>query len=468
VARLGGTARGARATGLTPGGTALTVVKAVITTLDNRPLLQQQVAVLADDGAVDEIVVVDNGSEDGTHEWLRRQRGLTLVTRENRGAGPGRNAGIDAAGDFDYVLLLDGGIRPLRRSVERLHEYLERRRDADVVAIDFLSFETQPWRAHRSWPGEIGDDQTYRNGRLSLTAYCLARARAFDGLRFCEAGPFAEPGWGVDDDEMAYRWSEAGIVVHAVVGVRPYRRASGSFERLFRETGIWPNQYGSVYEKRLVWCQQNWPQYGPGVQWGEPWLTVVVVAQALEPTIRLIKYAHDRLRERHFVGRWSDLFAPYSVVVWHRRDDERFLEWADQRRLRQHHGDTIVVDSRPLHRTAECEALWTGDFRLWTGDRIEPAIRPAAHYYGVVEDAAQLDQLVALYDEAHPPGNAPPPARRVRLDSGLTPAVERGTMARGSDGGSLVRRGRVDAAVHVSRSGEPAVAGLDADLPESS
>jgi hypothetical protein len=39
-----------------------------------------------------------------------------------------------------------------------------------------------------------------------------------------------------------------------------------------------------------------------------------------------------------------------------------FLEWAEPRRLRQHHGDRIVVDGRIVQRTAENENTWAGDF----------------------------------------------------------------------------------------------------------
>src|ERR1039458_1644182 len=302
-------------------GRCCMTLKAVITTMDNLPLLQRQVPILQEDPLVGEIIVVNNGSEDGTQQWLSYQpptRRLKIINRENCGAGPGRNAGLDAAGYFDFVLMLDGGILPLRGGTQQMLAYLQRRPDAAVVGVDHSDTVTEEAKASVDWLGAILDADTYWNRCLSQTHYCLARNAAFDGLRFSEEGPFGEPGWGADDNEMACQWLAAGIVVHVVQKkIQPYRRGSGSFERLFRETGIWPNAYGSVYEQRVVWTQQNWPQYLQGIQWGEPWLTVIVADDGdVERTIRLVKHTHDLLRLRHFTGKWSSVPNPYSIVVW--------------------------------------------------------------------------------------------------------------------------------------------------------
>jgi len=125
------------------------MLKAIITSLDNLPLLKEQIPILRNDPLVDEIIVVSNGSNDGTNEWLATQPDLIPLIRENHGAGPGRNAGLEAAGEFDYVLMLDGGIRPLVDGTKRMLDYLERHpvtetrfKRVDVVGIDVGHFET--------------------------------------------------------------------------------------------------------------------------------------------------------------------------------------------------------------------------------------------------------------------------------------------------------------------------------------
>ena len=392
-------------------------IPAIITSLDNLPLLQVSVPILLQDPDISRVIVVNQGSQDGTAEYLATVP-VTAVNRENNGAGPGRNAGLDAAGAFDYALMLDGGIRPLRPSCRPMVEFLERRQDVDVLGVLWSDLETDIDRAWRRWPyAAIGDEMVYPYRMLSLTAYCVCKARAWDGLRFCEEGPFGEPGWGADDDEMAYRWRRAGVEVYALPGVKAYRRGSGSFRRLFRETGIWPNQYGSTYEKRCVYLAQEWPDMGPGTQWGEPWLTVVVPASAgmtVEECAAIIKAAHDGLRQWHFDGRWAHIPQPYSVVLWNPSDE--LAAWAEPRRLRQHHGDTTVVGGQILRRGTATESTWAGDFRVWHGDDPAGAVRENAHYWAVVGSMADLEGLLAYWKRfPAETANVPPEAKRERV-----------------------------------------------------
>lgn len=341
------------------------LIKAIIASFDNLPMLKQQLTTLRSDPLISEIIVVENDCEDGTEEWLKTQTGLTVVNiPENRGASVARNAGLDAAGEFDYALLLDGGIGVLQGGTQKMLDYMERRGDCDVLGLEIADMVIDPEKAWRRWPGEIKDSDTYRNLRLSHTAYCLARWRAFDDIRFCTEGPFGEAGYAVEDDELAYRWCDLGIVVHVVTGIHPYRRINGSFGRLFRETSIWPNQFGSVYEQRLVYLQQNYARHQPGTQWGEapPERTVIIDVANLDETIKLIKFWHDEFRKDRFETPYQYAWKPYRIEVRCPAKCADFLAWAEPRRLRQHHGDTIIVNGEIVKRNSENEALWTGDF----------------------------------------------------------------------------------------------------------
>lgn len=383
-------------------------IPVVITTLDNCPMLRMQLAILRNDPYCAQIIVVNNGSEDETRAFLddqvERFGDVIAIHRENLGAGPGRNAGIDAAdewGEWDYISLYDGGMRPLAEGIEKMYNYLQRHPEVGVVAPDWHMLATSEAEAWHRWPHEILDDgQAYRNSRLSLTHFCLARRRAFDGIRFAEHGPFGQPGWGCDDDELAHRWADLGIIVHAVQGIKAYRRASGSFARLYRETGVWPADHGSVYEQRLVWMQQYQSKHGKGVQWGLPWLTVVVEAGSVDWTAKTIKRAHDLLRERRNDPPWQRAWNPYQVVAW--EGGPEWVRWAEPRRLRQHRGDKIIIEDEIVYRTPDNETTWTGDFRVWQGANWQDAVLPEAYLFALVRAGDRVDDLVARYNELHP------------------------------------------------------------------
>jgi rSAM/selenodomain-associated transferase 2 len=82
----------------------------VIPVLNERAALPASIACLRACRGIDEIIVADGGSADGTLEWLAAQPDITLV-RSARGKGPQLNAGAArAAGDTLLFLHADSGI----------------------------------------------------------------------------------------------------------------------------------------------------------------------------------------------------------------------------------------------------------------------------------------------------------------------------------------------------------------------
>lgn len=109
---------------------------ALVVTHNRVPHLQTTVARLLAD-AVDRVVVVDNGSDDGTQAWLAGHadpRLETLRLPENAGGAGGFAAGLahvrDAV-DPDWVVTMDDDARPLSGSLTQGMGYLD---DWDAVA----------------------------------------------------------------------------------------------------------------------------------------------------------------------------------------------------------------------------------------------------------------------------------------------------------------------------------------------
>lgn len=88
------------------------LVRVILPTRNRAALLAQAVAsVIAQSHSTWELVVVDDGSTDGTAETMaaysRSDSRIRYVRQESAGAGAARNRGLDAAGSFDYVAFLD-------------------------------------------------------------------------------------------------------------------------------------------------------------------------------------------------------------------------------------------------------------------------------------------------------------------------------------------------------------------------
>lgn len=92
-------------------GEGAPVLSIVILTWNSRALLEACLAALpaATERLATEVIVVDNGSRDGTAEWLRGRRDVIVIANPtNRGVAPGRNQGLRAArGEFAVLLDVD-------------------------------------------------------------------------------------------------------------------------------------------------------------------------------------------------------------------------------------------------------------------------------------------------------------------------------------------------------------------------
>ena len=374
-------------------------ITAIVTTLDNLPSLRRQLPILLEECG--RVVVVVNGSQDGTVEWLDSfsDPALRVVVRENLGAGPGRNAGLAAWDErpTPFTLMLDGGILPLRGGAVAMKRYLLEHLDVDVISPEVATcFTTDEALADRRML-LIDPEHCFAQRALSSTAYCLCRASAWC-VRFSEDGPFGEPGWGVDDNDMAFRWDTAGVLHYDFQGPLVYRRASGSFARIQKETGFSANGYGSVYEKRLVKLEQEWPgEMGKCVV-----VSVIIPAWNEYPLFaHAVKLLHEDLKN-----------VPHEIIVVDNGSTDITRWWLDTFALRQWWGDATVdaLTKEPLRKVehAELADVWTGNVIVVHSDEnkglgwaVNRGFERARGKYVSILDGDILPAIGSFADMAH-------------------------------------------------------------------
>jgi glycosyltransferase involved in cell wall biosynthesis len=140
-----------------------------------------------------EVIVVDNGSTDGTADVARRAPGVLLTRCVRRGPAAARNAGLDAArGEFVQFLDADDLLAP--RKVER-HVRALRESGADVVWGVFARFlegtHADPFAGARVVepnldPGAAAGSLIRPDGFLHLAAALFRRGPVVEAARFDE------------------------------------------------------------------------------------------------------------------------------------------------------------------------------------------------------------------------------------------------------------------------------------------
>lgn len=102
-------------------------ISAVVVTYNRINLLKRTVDCLRANGTVNEIVVVNNGSTDGTAEWLDTQADIHVIHQENVGGSGGFYTGIDYAynSGADWIWCMDDDVFPRADCMERLLEHID-------------------------------------------------------------------------------------------------------------------------------------------------------------------------------------------------------------------------------------------------------------------------------------------------------------------------------------------------------
>lgn len=95
---------------------------AVVVTYNRRELLKRNIQCLRRNKPLSSIIVVNNGSTDGTKDWLDEQTDLTVIHQSNVGGSGGFYAGIECAYQqgADWIWCMDDDVFPRKDCLEEL------------------------------------------------------------------------------------------------------------------------------------------------------------------------------------------------------------------------------------------------------------------------------------------------------------------------------------------------------------
>ena len=120
-------------------------IVAVVVTFNRLDMLRRQLARLAEVPELDEVLVVDNASTDGTGEWLRTQPVTAELLTENTGGAGGFSRGLELAVDrgADLAWLMDDDGLPAADCLARCvldpcHDGLSGQRSASAFVTPAL------------------------------------------------------------------------------------------------------------------------------------------------------------------------------------------------------------------------------------------------------------------------------------------------------------------------------------------
>ena len=222
-----------------------------------------------------EVVVVDDGSTDGTSEWLaQRSTPFELRTLSQNNAGPARarNAGVEVA-KGEIVLFIDDDVEPVPELIaEHLHMHAA---EPNVVAIGPLAslpHYDQPWVAWEQAKVEAqyramerGDwEPTFRQfwtGNASLSRAHILGAGGFDP-NYLRAED-VELGVRLKDRGLSFRFNPRARGLHFA------ERSLASWERVHESYGKAEVEiFGKLGSDELLeMLAGNWQRLNPATRW---------------------------------------------------------------------------------------------------------------------------------------------------------------------------------------------------------
>jgi glycosyltransferase involved in cell wall biosynthesis len=155
-----------------------------------------------------EVIVVDDGSGDGSGDWAKAQGARVLRSERSEGPGAARNRAAQVA-QGEILLFVDADVVAHADAVARAREALQ---DPQVVAVFGSYDDAPPDPAFASQYMNLRHHHTHQRGAGEASTFWAGlgavRREAFLAAGGYDAGRYAVP--SIEDIELGYRLREAG------------------------------------------------------------------------------------------------------------------------------------------------------------------------------------------------------------------------------------------------------------------
>jgi glycosyltransferase involved in cell wall biosynthesis len=153
-----------------------------------------------------EIIIFDQNSNDSSKEYLKSIDGSNnirvILSETNCGNCIARNRMIEAA-SYEYVFLLDADIVPIKNSIDKMLDFMQKNLEFAYIGYDWKKFTNNILQITPEEKGIEKNEikiQTHDDEMIAMTQYGLFRKSHLQQCPFPEFYPFDQEGWGAEDN----------------------------------------------------------------------------------------------------------------------------------------------------------------------------------------------------------------------------------------------------------------------------
>jgi rhamnopyranosyl-N-acetylglucosaminyl-diphospho-decaprenol beta-1,3/1,4-galactofuranosyltransferase len=240
-------------------------VIAVVVTYNRLSLLKESIEALKNQTTpVYKIIVVNNGSTDGTTDWLNQQTGLTVVHQENIGGSGGFYTGIKEAykNNADWIWVMDDDTICSPTALQKMLEKLP------IVGADKVGVMCSKvtWKDGMPHSMNLPDVKLFANKKTPFTTYDQHNILVTEGCSFVSAlvsaAAVRQVGlpyrdfyiWG-DDQEYTKRITNAGFLgIYCAESIVLHKTPDNHRAYIYTDkpSNLWKHGYGFRNEFFMV------------------------------------------------------------------------------------------------------------------------------------------------------------------------------------------------------------------------